>query len=83
MFQLGRKSVDKCKAEVDGRENADEASDVQEVLSKTQAEKLRKARRKAKVITRHIDIIKDEFWVQRPWLRSGKPGLPPDEHGQP
>ncbi|EXJ55093.1 tRNA(His) guanylyltransferase [Cladophialophora yegresii CBS 114405] len=48
-------------------------------ISKRQADKIRKARRKAKVVTEHIDIIRDEFWVQRPWLRSGKPGRPVDD----
>lgn len=43
-------------------------------LSKTQAEKLKKLRRKARVVARHVDIIKDDFWEQRPWLRTGKPG---------
>ena len=57
-----------------GDDEEEEASAVPEVVSKTQAEKLRKARRKAKVVTMHVDIIKDEFWVRRPWLRSGKPG---------
>ena len=51
-----------------------DSNGVVEEMSKTQAEKVRKARRKAKVVTRHVDIIRDEFWVQRPWLRSGKPG---------
>ncbi|EXJ68625.1 uncharacterized protein A1O5_08419 [Cladophialophora psammophila CBS 110553] len=43
-------------------------------VSKTQAEKMRKARKKAQVVTKHVDIIRDDFWTQRPWLRSGKPG---------
>lgn len=43
-------------------------------LSKTQTEKMKKLRRKAKVVVRHVDIIKDDFWQQRPWLRAGKPG---------
>jgi len=47
-------------------------------MSKTQAEKMRKIRQKAKVVTRHVDIIRDEFWVQRPWIKSGKPGKPPE-----
>ncbi|KIW12635.1 hypothetical protein PV08_09913 [Exophiala spinifera] len=47
-----------------------------QVLSKTQAEKMRKARQRAKIVTAHVDIIKDEFWVRRPWLRSGRPGRP-------
>ncbi|KAK5046167.1 hypothetical protein LTR84_008624 [Exophiala bonariae] len=47
---------------------------VQQSVSKTQAEKMKRLRRKAKVVVRHVDIIKDDFWVQRPWLRTGKPG---------
>ncbi|KIW34560.1 uncharacterized protein PV07_01337 [Cladophialophora immunda] len=58
-----------------GQDDDDEESAVPEpVMSKTQAEKMRKARKKAKVVTRHVDIIRDEFWRQRPWIRSGKPG---------
>lgn len=37
-------------------------------LSKTQMEKERKRRRKAPVVVEHVDIIKDEFWEQRPWI---------------
>jgi len=49
-------------------------------ISKTQKEKMKKARQKAKIIIEHIDIIKDEFWLRRPWLLSGKPGkAEPDE----
>ncbi|KAI1629049.1 tRNA guanylyltransferase [Exophiala viscosa] len=51
-------------------------------LSKTQMEKMRKTRQKAKVVVRHLDIIRDEFWVQRPWIRSGKPGRLVDEGSQ-
>jgi tRNA(His) guanylyltransferase len=42
--------------------------------SKTQAEKLRKAKAKARVVVEHVDIIKDEYWDKRPWILSGKPG---------
>lgn len=55
--------------DVDEQRNATE-------LSKTQQEKIRKARQKARVIVCHLDIIKDEFWEKRPWLLSGKPGTP-------
>lgn len=57
----------------DGDEDEEEGAST-EVVSKTQAEKIRKARAKAKVVTKHVDIIRDEFWIQRPWIRSGKPG---------
>ncbi|KFX88265.1 hypothetical protein O988_09078 [Pseudogymnoascus sp. VKM F-3808] len=43
-------------------------------LSKTQAEKERKARQKAKIVTQHVDFIKDDFWEQRPWILSNRPG---------
>ncbi|KAJ9612909.1 tRNA-His guanylyltransferase [Cladophialophora chaetospira] len=65
-------------AEIDG----EEGSAVPAVVSKTQMEKQRKARRKAKVVTRHVDVIKDDFWIQRPWLQSGKPGRLIDDTGR-
>jgi tRNA(His) guanylyltransferase len=46
------------------------------VLSRTQEEKKRKARAKARVIVEHVDIHKDEFWAKRPWILSGRPGKP-------
>lgn len=51
----------------------------QQELSKTQAEKDRKKRAKAKITVQHVDIIKDEFWARRPWLLSNKPGEIPKE----
>ena len=45
-----------------------------QALSNTQKEKMKKARQKANIVVEHIDIIKDEFWLRRPWLLSGKPG---------
>lgn len=50
------------------------SSAVPEVKSKSQLEKEKKARTKAKIVVEHLDIIKDEFWERRPWLLSGKPG---------
>ncbi|GAB0133952.1 transcriptional activator [Epichloe bromicola] len=47
--------------------------------SKTQAEKDKKKRAKARVVVEHIDIIKDEFWDKRPWILSNKPGKVPKE----
>ncbi|KAK4166662.1 tRNA guanylyltransferase [Cladorrhinum sp. PSN259] len=44
--------------------------------SKTQADKDKKTRAKAQVVVEHLDIIKDDFWDQRPWLLSNKPGKP-------
>ncbi|KAJ4982977.1 tRNA guanylyltransferase [Stagonosporopsis vannaccii] len=43
-------------------------------MSRTQKEKDRKKRSKAKIITEHVDLIKDEFWEKRPWILSGKTG---------
>ncbi|KAL9133531.1 MAG: hypothetical protein Q9175_005288 [Cornicularia normoerica] len=40
-------------------------------LSKTQREKERKRRVKASITIEHTDIIRDEFWDQKPWLLSG------------
>ncbi|KAK5085898.1 tRNA-His guanylyltransferase [Lithohypha guttulata] len=58
------------------RIDIDVASDLpkEDELSKTKREKIRKARQKADVVVRHIDIIKDDFWQQRPWLLTGQPG---------
>ncbi|KAI9848279.1 MAG: tRNA-His guanylyltransferase [Sclerophora amabilis] len=52
---------------------------VNDGLSKTQEEKDRKRRGKARITVEHIDIIRDEFWLQRPWLLSGRPGKIPKE----
>lgn len=40
-------------------------------LSRTQEEKRRKRRLKANITVDHTDIIRDEFWDQKPWLLSG------------
>ncbi|KPI38398.1 tRNA(His) guanylyltransferase [Cyphellophora attinorum] len=50
-----------------------QSSAIPEHLSKTQQEKQRKAKLKARVVTAHLDIIQDDFWKQRPWILSGKP----------
>jgi len=52
---------------------------VEENVSKTQAEKEKKRRAKARVTVQHLDIIKDEFWERRPWLLSNKPGQIPKQ----
>jgi len=53
----------------------DSAKTVEEIsLSKTQEEKDKKRRAKARITVQHVDIIKDEFWERRPWLLSNKPG---------
>lgn len=48
-------------------------------VSKTQAERDRKKRAKARITVQHLDIIRDEFWERRPWLLSNKPGKIPKE----
>lgn len=60
---------------------AEEVDDLAEPvqLSKSQAEKDKKRRSKARVVVEHLDIIKDEFWARRPWILSGKPGKVPKE----
>ncbi|EYB26315.1 hypothetical protein FG05_00914 [Fusarium graminearum] len=47
--------------------------------SKTQKEKDKKSRAKARVVVEHVDIIKDDFWDRRPWLLSNKPGKIPKQ----
>ena len=37
-------------------------------LSKTQLAKQRKRHAKAVITIEHVDIIKDAFWVERPWI---------------
>ncbi|KAL6713868.1 tRNA-His guanylyltransferase [Lecanora helva] len=37
-------------------------------MSKNQRDKQRKRQSKAKIVVEHLDIIKDDFWRQRPWL---------------
>ncbi|CAD6441980.1 2bce7a3b-ae97-47a5-8157-f59ad4ff6d14 [Sclerotinia trifoliorum] len=51
----------------------------QKEFSKTQEEKDRKRRAKARITVQHVDVIKDEFWQRRPWLLSNKPGKIPKE----
>jgi len=43
-------------------------------MSKTAREKDKKKRMKAKIVIEHVDVIKDEFWIRRPWILSGKTG---------
>ena len=52
--------------------DGDEVEDEDQVRSKTQREKMRKAKQKAKIVVRHVDIIKDEFWEARPWILCDK-----------
>ena len=57
-------------------DDSSSADAQQNALSKTQAEKLRKERTKARVVVKHLDIIKDEFWKRRSWILGGKAGRP-------
>jgi tRNA(His) guanylyltransferase len=43
-------------------------------MSRTQKDKDRKKRSKAKILTEHVDLIKDDFWEKRPWILSGRTG---------
>ncbi|KAK3336763.1 Thg1 C terminal domain-containing protein [Cercophora scortea] len=58
-------------------EAENQAEPVQQ--SKSQNEKDKKKRAKARIVVEHLDIIKDEFWDRRPWLLSNKPGKVPKE----
>ncbi|KAI1475047.1 tRNA guanylyltransferase [Daldinia eschscholtzii] len=58
--------------------SADELAEAAQ-QSKTQKDKDRKQRTKAKVVVDHVDIIKDDFWERRPWILSNKPGKIPKE----
>lgn len=41
-------------------------------VSKTQAQRELRTQAKATIRVEHLDIIKDDFWEQRPWLLSSK-----------
>ena len=65
------------RGRVDGDDVDDGPGSVgyeEQVVSKSQQEKVRKAKQKAKVVVLHCDVIKDEFWERRPWILSGKVG---------
>jgi tRNA(His) guanylyltransferase len=60
--------------------NEDDGLEVEQAeTSKTQAEKDRKKKAKARITVQHVDIIRDDFWERRPWLLSNKPGKIPKE----
>ncbi|CCE85276.1 Piso0_004859 [Millerozyma farinosa CBS 7064] len=44
------------------------SSREEQELSERQLQRLEKQRRKANISTLHVDIIKDDFWNERPWL---------------
>lgn len=65
---------------ISGTVDEDSAKTVEEKeLSKTQEERDRKRRAKARITVQHVDIIRDDFWQRRPWLLSNKPGKIPKE----
>lgn len=51
---------------------AEEGRKTDTKISKTQAEKERKKRQKARIAVEHVDIIKDGFWEKRPWILAGR-----------
>lgn len=54
---------------------ADEnATGQEEKKSKTQEEKLKKRRGKVGVCLYHGDLVKDDFWLRRPWILTGGVG---------
>ena len=65
--------------EYEGANNESKFARVEDLLKaepvdvlKTQAEKERKRQAKATIRVEHLDIIRDDFWGQRPWLLSSK-----------
>ncbi|KAF2628878.1 Thg1-domain-containing protein [Macroventuria anomochaeta] len=64
-------STEKSRAPTAGKEASDGRSAQ---MSRTQKDKDRKKRSKARIIKEHTDLIKDDFWEKRPWILSGKTG---------
>jgi tRNA(His) guanylyltransferase len=52
----------------------DEDTGMPREMSRTQREKERKKRTKARIVIEHVDVIRDEFWEKRPWILSGRAG---------
>jgi tRNA(His) guanylyltransferase len=52
------------------------------LLSKSASEREKKAKAKSAIAVEHVDIFKDVFWDQRPWILGGRAGkvkaAPPD-----
>lgn len=74
---FGPRDVEYLSQGVDGEAQGQGARDGEEgdgrdVMSKTQREKMRKAKLKARIVVEHVDIIKDDFWEKRPWILGGK-----------
>ena len=60
----------------DGMNGSGKAADA---TSKTQVDKERKRRQKARIAVEHVDIIGDAFWDARPYVLIGKRGGSNDE----
>lgn len=76
LFRDYERVQDIASATVD--KGAEQTSDTGSTnVSRTATEKIRKLRAKAKVAVEHVDIIKDNFWAERPWILSGRPGQLP------
>ena len=41
-------------------------------MSKTAIARDHKKRVKAAIVLKHVDVIKDDFWLNRPWVLSGR-----------
>jgi tRNA(His) guanylyltransferase len=55
-------------------ENGGKEVGTGETLSKSQMEKRRKMQRKAKVVVRFCDVIRNAFWEERPWILGSQAG---------
>lgn len=73
----------KCRAMSPEDEHARAAEDLPGTglveVSKAQAQKGRSRQAKDTIRLEHIDIIKNDFWEQRPWLLSSKVDRPNTE----
>jgi tRNA(His) guanylyltransferase len=72
-LQTSTRDLDGDQPLISTRELSDETeqaakSSRPETLSKSQ----QRLREKADIAIEHVDVIKDEFWLQRPWILSGK-----------
>ncbi|PGH28154.1 hypothetical protein AJ80_00044 [Polytolypa hystricis UAMH7299] len=70
---------DQTAAEEQTQEAETGAEGETKELSNTQAAKLRKLQKKANVVVKYVDVIRDEFWDRRPWILSNQPGKLPSE----
>ena len=56
------------KLKENGQGQGSGAGDGEAAMSKTQQAKQKKMKTKADIVIQHCDIIKDDFWDERPWL---------------